>query len=137
MADQAEKVGFLGLGIMGSRMAANLVRAGFETTVWNRTRATADAWVAEHGGTAVDTPADVARASDVIVSIVADGPVVEQVMLGEDGVIEGAHDGLLVIDSSTIAPAEARGVAEGLAAKGVAFVDAPVSGSAPRRRTGR
>jgi 3-hydroxyisobutyrate dehydrogenase len=133
---ELEKVGFLGLGIMGSRMAANLVRAGFETTVWNRTRATADDWVAEHGGTAVDTPAEVARASDVIVSIVADGPVVELVMLGEGGVIEGAHDGLLVIDSSTIAPGEARGVAEGLAPHGVAFIDAPVSGSAPKAEDG-
>ncbi len=76
---ELENVGFLGLGIMGSRMAANLVKAGFTTTVWNRTRATADAWVAEHGGTAVDSPAEVAQSSDVIVSIVADGPVVEQV----------------------------------------------------------
>ena len=133
---ELERVGFLGLGIMGSRMAANLVKAGFSTTVWNRTRATADAWVAEHGGTVADSPADVARASDVIVSIVADGPVVEEVMLGEHGVIEGAHEGLLVIDSSTIAPAEARGVAEGLARRGVAFVDAPVSGSAPKAGDG-
>jgi 3-hydroxyisobutyrate dehydrogenase-like beta-hydroxyacid dehydrogenase len=133
---ERERIGFLGLGIMGSRMAANVARAGFEITVWNRTRQTAEDWVAKHGGSFVDTPAALAQEADVLVSIVADGPVVERVMLGEDGVIGGARAGQLVIDCSTIAPAEAQRVAQGLAEKGVAFVDAPVSGSSPKAEDG-
>jgi 3-hydroxyisobutyrate dehydrogenase len=131
-----EHVGFIGLGIMGSRMAASVRRAGLEVSVWNRTRATTEAWVAEHGGAVADTPAHLAERCDVIVSVVVDGPQVEQVLLGPGGVVEDARRGLLCIDMSTIAPHEARGIAARLAQHGVGFLDAPVTGSAPKAADG-
>jgi 3-hydroxyisobutyrate dehydrogenase-like beta-hydroxyacid dehydrogenase len=123
-----EHVGFIGLGIMGSRMAAVLRRAGFEVTVWNRTRARAEAWAAEHGGNVAKTPAQLAERCDVVISMVVDGQQVERVLLGEDGVVEDARKGLLCIDMSTIGPREARSIASRLAEHGVAFLDAPVTG---------
>ena len=131
-----ERIGFIGLGIMGSRMAAVLRRAGHEVLVWNRTRARAEAWAAEHGGTVVDTPSHLGERCDVIVSIVVDGAQVEQVLLGEDGVVEDARDGLVCVDMSTIAPAQARSIAARLGEHGVAFLDAPVTGSAPKAADG-
>lgn len=131
-----EHVGFIGLGIMGSRMAASVRRAGLEVSVWNRTRATAEAWAAEHGGAVADTPAHLAERCDAIVSVVVDGPQVEQVLLGPGGVVEDARRGLLCIDMSTIAPHEARGIAARLAQHGVGFLDAPVTGSAPKAADG-
>src|SRR4051812_20458974 len=127
-----ERVGFIGLGIMGSRMAANLRRAGFELTVWNRTAERAREWAEVHGGEVADRPADVAAASDVVITMVVDGEQVERVLLGEDGVVAGARPGLLCVDMSTIAPAEARAIGAALAEHGVGFMDAPVSGSSPR-----
>jgi 3-hydroxyisobutyrate dehydrogenase-like beta-hydroxyacid dehydrogenase len=131
-----EHVGFIGLGIMGSRMAAVLRRAGFEVTVWNRTRARAEAWAAEHGGNVAKTPAQLAERCDVVISMVVDGQQVERVLLGEDGVVEDARKGLLCIDMSTIGPREARSIASRLAEHGVAFLDAPVTGSAPLAANG-
>jgi 3-hydroxyisobutyrate dehydrogenase len=130
------QVGFIGLGIMGSRMAANLARAGHELTVWNRTREKAEAWVSEHGGRVADTPADVARASEVVITMVVDGAQVAEVVLGERGVVEGAREGLLVVDMSTIAPSDTRRIGAQLAERGVRFVDAPVTGSSPRAEAG-
>lgn len=132
----AERVGFCGLGIMGSRMAANLVRAGFPLTVWNRTRATAEAWAREHRAELADSPAACAAAVDVLVTMVVDGPQVEEVLLGGDGVAAGARPGLLCVDCSTIAPAAARDIAGRLDAQGIAFVDAPVTGSSPKAEDG-
>jgi 3-hydroxyisobutyrate dehydrogenase-like beta-hydroxyacid dehydrogenase len=131
-----EAVGFVGLGIMGSRQAANLAKAGYELTVFNRTRERADAWVAEHGGTAVGSPREVAERSDVVITMVVDGDQVKQMILGEDGALAGARDGTLFVDMSTIAPATARELAETLAARGHAFVDAPVTGSSPKAEAG-
>lgn len=131
-----ERIGFIGLGIMGSRMAANLRRAGHPVTVWNRTRARAEAWAAEHGGTVADTPAHVAETSDIVITIVVDGAQVEQVLLGDGGVVEDARRGLLCIDMSTIAPGDSRRIAASLAEHGVAFVDAPVTGSSPKAEDG-
>jgi 3-hydroxyisobutyrate dehydrogenase len=133
---ERERVGWIGLGIMGTRQAANLRRAGYELTVYNRTRATADDWAAEHGATVVGSPAEVARASDVVFSMVVDGAQVEEVLLGEDGAVDGAHDGLLCVDMSTIAPSDTRRIGERLAARGVHFMDAPVTGSAPKAADG-
>ena len=99
-----ERVGFVGLGIMGSRMAANLRRAGYELTVFNRTREKAEAFAGEHGGTIAGTPGDVGAASDVVITMVVDGAQVEEVLLGEDGVAQGAAEGTLCVDMSTIAP---------------------------------
>jgi 3-hydroxyisobutyrate dehydrogenase-like beta-hydroxyacid dehydrogenase len=132
----AERVGFIGLGIMGSRMAANLARAGFAPVVWNRTPATAEAWAADHGGTVAETPAQVAERSDVVVTMVVDGAQVESVLLGEGGAADGAHEGLLCIDMSTIGPRAARRVAERLAEHGIEFMDAPVTGSSPKAEDG-
>jgi 3-hydroxyisobutyrate dehydrogenase-like beta-hydroxyacid dehydrogenase len=128
------RVAFLGLGIMGSPMAASLRRAGHELTVFNRTRARADAWVAEHGGTVAATPAQAAAGADVVVTMVVDGPQVRALLLGQDGAADGAAPGTLCVDTSTIAPAEARDIGAALAARGLGFVDAPVTGSSPRAR---
>jgi 3-hydroxyisobutyrate dehydrogenase-like beta-hydroxyacid dehydrogenase len=132
----ADRIGFVGLGIMGSRQAANLARAGHELTVYNRTRATAEAWVAEHGGTVADSPAAVGAASDVVISMVVDGDQVREVLLGEQGVAQGAAPGTLCVDMSTIAPAQTRAIGAELAARGLRLLDAPVTGSSPKAQDG-
>src|SRR5919112_893122 len=129
-------VGFVGLGIMGSRQAANLAKAGYELTVFNRTRERAEAWVSEHGGTVADSPRAVAERSDVVITMVVDGAQVEQMLFGDDGALAGARPGTLFVDMSTIAPATARSLAERLSAEGHAFVDAPVTGSSPKAEAG-
>jgi 3-hydroxyisobutyrate dehydrogenase-like beta-hydroxyacid dehydrogenase len=131
-----ERIGFLGLGIMGSRMAANLVRAGFPLSVWTHTPGKAERWASEHGAAARATPAEVARDSDIVISMVVDGEQVASVLLGEHGVIESARAGLLCMDMSTIAPADTRRIAAALAERGVRMLDAPVTGSAPRAEDG-
>lgn len=132
----AEAIGFIGLGIMGARQAASLRRAGFELTVYNRTHETAEAWAAEHGGRAAASPRELAEHSDVVITMVVDGEQVEALLLGEDGAVEGARPGTLFVDMSTIGPAEARRIGAEVAARGHAFVDAPVTGSAPRAEAG-
>jgi 3-hydroxyisobutyrate dehydrogenase-like beta-hydroxyacid dehydrogenase len=131
-----ERVGFIGLGIMGSRMAANLRRAGYELTVFNRTRGRADAFAAEHGAAVAGTPAEVGAASDVVITMVVDGAQVEQVLLGEDGAAFGAAEGTLCVDMSTIAPADTRRIGAALSERAIGFVDAPVSGSSPKAEDG-
>ena len=123
-----ERIGFLGLGIMGSRMAANLARAGYALRVWTHTSGKAERWASEHDALPCATPSEVARGSDIVISMVVDGEQVAGVLLGPEGVIHGAHAGLLCIDCSTIAPAATRAFAARLAERGVAMVDAPVSG---------
>lgn len=131
-----ERIGFLGLGIMGSRMAANVRNAGYQLTVWTHSEGKAERWAAGHGASAAATPAEVARDSDLVVSMVVDGEQVESVLCGEDGVCEGVHDGLLCVDMSTIAPTDTRRIAARLRKRGVAMIDAPVTGSAPRAQDG-
>jgi len=135
-APTSDRVGFVGLGIMGSRQAANLARAGYELTVFNRTRATAGAWVAEHGGRVAGTPADVGAASDIVLSMVVDGDQVREALLGDDGVGAGAAAGTLCVDMSTIAPAQTRAIGAQLAERGIALLDAPVTGSSPKAQDG-
>jgi 3-hydroxyisobutyrate dehydrogenase-like beta-hydroxyacid dehydrogenase len=131
------RVAFLGLGIMGSRMAGNLARKGFALTVWNRTAATADAFAAEHPGVGVaPTPREAALDAELIVSMVVDGPQVERVLLGADGAVDGAAPGTLFADCSTIGPAQARQIGGSLAERGFALLDAPVTGSSPRAQDG-
>ena len=130
------RAGFVGLGIMGSRMAANVARAGFPLTVASRTGGKAEAWAARHGARAVETPAEVAAASDVLVTMVVDGDQVEEVLLGEQGAVRGARDGLLCVDCSTIAPSQTRAIGARLAQADVGLVDAPVTGSAPKAADG-
>lgn len=121
------RVGVVGLGIMGAPMARNLLRAGHTVVVHNRTASRVDPLVAQ-GATAATTPAALARAVDAVVTCVTDGPDVEQVVCGADGLLEGAAAGMLVVDTSTIAPAIARRVAARCAERDVSFLDAPVSG---------
>ena len=131
-----DRIGFIGLGIMGSRQAANLRRAGHELTVFNRTRAKAAAWAAEHGATVADTPREAAAGASAVITMVVDGPQVEATLFGEDGAVAGAPPGTLFIDCSTIAPADARRIGAALRDRGHGFVDAPVTGSAPKAQDG-
>lgn len=124
-----EEVGFIGLGIMGRGMVNNLLRAGFPVRVWNRTASRMDELVGA-GATAGASPADVAAHSTIVISCVSDTPDVEAVLLGPNGVIEGAQPGTLMIDMSTISPQATTSIAEQLAAKEIAMLDAPVSGGA-------
>ena len=131
------RVGFIGLGIMGSRMAANLVRAGHQVTVWNRTRETAEAFAAEHSVRVETTPYEAAQVSEIVITMVVDGPQVESVLLAPgDGAAHGAKPGTLFVDCSTIGPAYARSVGATLAERGLGFLDAPVTGSSPRAQDG-
>ena len=123
----AEHVGFIGLGIMGRSMAANLLRAGFPMTVWNRTAERAEP-LAAAGAVVAASPAELAAASDIIITCVSDTPDVETVILGPQGVIHGARPGSLVIDMSTISPQATRAIAASLAEQGVDMLDAPISG---------
>jgi 3-hydroxyisobutyrate dehydrogenase len=129
-------IGFLGLGIMGSHMAANVANAGFPLAVWTHTPGKAERWAAEHGVTALATPAEVAERSDVVVSMVVDGDQVASVLLGDEGAIAAAHPGLLCVDMSTIGPVDARAIGAALGEGGVAMLDAPVTGSSPRAQAG-
>jgi 3-hydroxyisobutyrate dehydrogenase len=122
-----EKVGFIGLGIMGQGMAANLLRAGFPLTVWNRTATKMEPLVAA-GAQPAASPADLASRSTLVVMCVSDTPDVEAVLLGPEGVLAGAQPGSLVVDCSTISPEATRRLAQTLAARGIGMLDAPVSG---------
>lgn len=122
-----QKVGFVGLGTMGAAMAANLARAGFPLSVWNRTPGRAGPLLAL-GAVEASSPREVARASDVVVTCVTDSPQVAEVLFGSDGLVEGLAPGSLFIDCSTISPASAREMGARLKDHGVAMLDAPVSG---------
>jgi 3-hydroxyisobutyrate dehydrogenase-like beta-hydroxyacid dehydrogenase len=133
----SERLAFLGLGIMGSRQAANLARAGFDLTVWNRTTATAQQFAAEHDGvTVADTPAQAAAGADIVFTMVVDGDQVHQVLLGDDGAATQAKRGTLFVDCSTIGPAAAKDIGEALDKRGYSLVDAPVTGSSPKAEDG-
>jgi 2-hydroxy-3-oxopropionate reductase len=121
------KVGYIGLGLMGKSVARNILKAGFPLVVHNRSRAAVDELVSE-GALAADSPKEVASQVDVIFTNLPDTPDVEKVVLGENGIIAGAHDGLIYVDNSTIKPASARMLAEKLSAKNIFALDAPVSG---------
>ncbi len=122
-----DRIGFIGLGIMGRPMARNLLRADYPLTVWNRSRPGMDETM-QDGAAEASGPREVAARSDVVITMVGDSPDVEQVALGPGGLIEGAHPGLVHIDMSTISPKVTRNIAERLAAAGVEMLDAPVSG---------
>ncbi|HEY6396987.1 MAG TPA: NAD(P)-dependent oxidoreductase [Solirubrobacteraceae bacterium] len=131
------RVAFLGLGIMGSRMAANLAKAGFELTVWNRTAAKAVQFCQEHDGVRLaSTPAQAAEHGEIVITMVVDGQQVAEILLGEQGVVRGASAGALCVDCSTIGPAATRRIAEQLGEHGIELLDAPVTGSAPRAEDG-
>jgi 2-hydroxy-3-oxopropionate reductase len=121
------RVGFVGLGIMGRPMALNLLKAGHELTVWAR-RKESMAPLVEAGAKPAESPAAVAAVADVVFSMVADAPDVREVMLGRQGVAQSKRPGLIAVDMSTIPPAAAKSIGADLAAQGVTFLDAPVSG---------
>ncbi len=121
------KIGFIGLGTMGAPMAKNLLQAGFDVTVHNRTRDKEEALVTA-GAKRAESPEEAAAGADVVVTNVSDTPDVEAVVLGEDGAVHGMKEGSVLIDVSTISPSATRAIAARLAEKGVAMLDAPVSG---------
>lgn len=127
-------VAFLGLGIMGSRMAANLAAAGHELSVWTRTDGKAAAWTAKHGGTAHASPAAAVAGAEIVVSMVVDGPQV----LALAGELASAEHGAgrVLVDMSTIGPQAARDAAQILGVAGWSFMDAPVTGSSPKAEDG-
>jgi 2-hydroxy-3-oxopropionate reductase len=121
----ADTVGFIGLGIMGKPMAENLIEAGYDLIAYNRTREKAE----ELGGaTVAETPREVAEQSDVIITMLPDSPQVEEVLSGEDGVLEGIKEGALVVDMSTISPVVTKELADKADERGASMLDAPVSG---------
>ncbi len=123
----SERIGFIGLGIMGRGMARNLLKAGFDLTVWNRTASRMEEFLAA-GAKGARSPADLAARCDVILICVSDTPDVEAVILGENGLIHGLRPGSLVIDLSTISPQATREIARRLSERGAHMLDAPVSG---------
>lgn len=124
------KIGFIGLGIMGKPMARNLLNAGYSLVVYDVNEKPMRE-LASIGAGMAENPKDVAEKSDVVILMLPNSPHVEEVVLGKDGVLEGARNGQLIIDMSSIAPLVSVKVAEKCAEKGVRFMDAPVSGGEP------
>ena len=124
-------LGFLGLGLMGYPMARNLLRAGHKVALWSHNSAKARQLAEAEGGTFCQTPREVAGQADYIFLCVGDTAMSREVILGADGLIEGARAGSVVADASTISPSESRKIGEALQAKGVEFLDAPCTGSTP------
>jgi 3-hydroxyisobutyrate dehydrogenase len=122
------KVAFIGLGVMGFPMAGHLAKAGHEVTVYNRTRARAESWVAKHGGRLAETPARAADGAELVFSCVGDDPDVREVTLGANGALQAMAKGAVHIDHTTASAALAREVAAEASKRGVSFLDAPVSG---------
>jgi 2-hydroxy-3-oxopropionate reductase len=124
----AEKVGFIGLGIMGRPMAKNLMDAGYELVVHNRSPEKAEELAEEGNATAAGSPREVAEACDIVITMLPDSPDVEAVAAGEGGILEGLRDGALLVDMSTISPVVTEELAEKIREKGASMLDAPVSG---------
>jgi 2-hydroxy-3-oxopropionate reductase len=129
------KIGYIGLGIMGASMARNLMKARHELVVHNRSQGIVEE-LAKEGATPASSPREVAEQVEFVFTNLPDSPDVELVVLGENGIIEGAHEGLIYVDNSTIKPETARTIAERLAAVGVLALDAPVSGGDVGARDG-
>ncbi len=125
------KVGFIGLGIMGKPMSKNLIKAGHELVVYNRTQSKADELVSL-GAVRGESPADVASQCSVIITMLPNSPHVREVCLGQNGIAEAAAPGTIVIDMSSIDPVESRAIGAELAKKGIDMMDAPVSGGEPK-----
>jgi 2-hydroxy-3-oxopropionate reductase len=123
----AERIGFIGLGIMGRPMAQNLLQSAYELTVHNRSPEKAQE-LGEAGASVASSPREVAQKSDIIITMLPDSPQVREVVAGEDGVLEGIHEGALLIDMSTISPVVTKELAQAVKEKGASMLDAPVSG---------
>ena len=122
-----ERVGFVGLGVMGKPMARNLIGAGHDLVLYSRRRASVDE-VAQDGGTAAGSPREVAEQADTVILMLPDSPQVREVLDGDDGLLSGAREGSLIVDMSTISPVVTREIAGECGARGIGWVDAPVSG---------
>jgi 2-hydroxy-3-oxopropionate reductase len=124
----AEKVGFIGLGIMGRPMAKNLMEAGYELVLQNRTPEKAEELAKEGNATAAENPREVAEACDIVITMLPDSPDVEAVVAGGDGILEGIREGALLVDMSTISPVVTEELSEEVREQGASMLDAPVSG---------
>lgn len=125
------KIGFIGLGIMGRPMAKNLLKAGHDLVVYDLDQSSVDALTAE-GATAASSPKDVAQQVKLVITMVPNSPHVKAAVMGENGVLEGAAEGTILVDMSSIAPLASQEVAKACAEKGVKMLDAPVSGGEPK-----
>jgi len=130
-ANSPMRLGFIGLGIMGAPMSRNLLKAGYPLVICGRDPLTVDALVAD-GATGAESPRAVAEQVDIVITMLPNSPQVSEVVLGTDGVVEGAGRGTVLIDMSSIAPLVSRQIAEQLAARGIEMLDAPVSGGQPK-----
>ncbi|NLN41783.1 MAG: 2-hydroxy-3-oxopropionate reductase [Clostridiales bacterium] len=126
-----KKIGFIGLGIMGKPMAKNLIKAGYSLVVYDIVEDPVKELV-ELGAEAGESPKDVASKSDIVITMLPNSPHVKEVVLGENGVIEGAKEGLILVDMSSIAPIAAQEIAAAVKEKGIRMLDAPVSGGEPK-----
>ncbi len=124
----AEKIGFIGLGIMGGPMAQNLMEAGYDLMLYNRTIEKAEELAKEGTAEVADSPKEVAENSDIVITMLPDSPQVEEVLTGEDGVLEGIKEGSLIVDMSTISPVVTRELAKEVGKRRASMLDAPVSG---------
>lgn len=131
-----QRIGFIGIGLMGNHMARNLLEAGHPVTVWNRNSEKAGDLLAA-GAKWAQSPKMVATASDVVITMVTDSAASEQVSCGSDGVLDGAHEGLIVVDMGSIAPEMSRSIAGRAREKGVAMLDAPVTGNPKVAKAGK
>ena len=132
-----KRLAFLGLGVMGFPMAGHLARAGHEVTVFNRNNAKAQQWVAAYGGTAAATPADAAKAADIVMMCVGNDDDVRQVITGDNGALGGMRAGAILVDHTTASALVAREMHAASKARGVALVDAPVSGGQAGAESGK
>lgn len=130
-----KKIGFIGLGVMGMGMAANLLRKGFEVVVYNRTPGKAEPLLAL-GASELESPADVARAAQIVITMISNDAAIREVYFGENGIFAGARAGITLIDSSTISPTLAKELAAAADTIGAVFLDAPVTGSKPAAEGG-
>ena len=128
MENKDLKVGFIGLGLMGQEMAAQLLENDFYLTVWNRTAEKADSLL-EQGANWADSPAEIAKVSDVVITMVTDSKAVEKVITGENGVLSGAKEGLIIVDMSSINPEKSRELSKVIEQAGCSMLDAPVTGN--------
>ena len=131
------KVAFIGLGVMGFPMAGHLKAKGYEVTVYNRTGAKAEEWVKKHGGKSAPTPAAAAKDQDFVMTMVGNDKDVEDVILGKDGALAGMKKGAILVDHTTASADVARKVFVAAKAKGIAFIDAPVSGGQAGAENGK
>ncbi|HZG84297.1 2-hydroxy-3-oxopropionate reductase [Paenibacillus sp.] len=125
------KVGFIGIGIMGKPMSRNLLKHGYELTITDVNQAAVDELVQE-GAKSAATPAEVARVSDIIITMLPNNEIVKNVILGENGIVQGAKPGTIVVDMSSVSPIVSREVAAALRERGLHLLDAPVSGGEPK-----